>query len=70
MVRIFHCYRAAQGPLSRGDCQICSGLGKIDPSRTLAGDDADIRVVGHGGRVVPQDWPGADGSLHDTECAV
>jgi hypothetical protein len=64
------CRFPAQDPLAQGDCQIGSGRGKIDPSRTLGGDDADTLVAGHDGRVVPRDSPGVDGSLHDIECAV
>ncbi len=64
------CPFRAQDPLARRDCQICSRRGKIDPSRTLGEDDADTPVAGHGGRVVPRDLPGVDGSLHDIECAA
>jgi hypothetical protein len=65
------CYRfPAQDPLARGDCQIRSAWGKIDPSRALAGDDADTPVAGPDGPVSPQDSPGVDGSIHDIERAV
>ncbi len=64
------CRFPVQDPLARGDCQTWSGQGKIDTSRALAGGDADTPADGPGGRVSPQDSPGADGSLHDIECAA
>jgi len=70
MERTSRCRFPAQGPLARRDCQIWSRQGKIDPSRGFVEHDTYTPVAGLGGRVVPRDSSGADGSLHDTESVV